>query len=229
MTHPGVLSIVLVLFALGYLCVPTVAADETGNDKIREHYQNEQLAVDGFRAYELHYVDKLDTLRFAIEVRPDVHFDIYILVDTEYNRYVQNQSFDPELALEDRRVTLRDSWEQPDWKRYHLVVDNRNNSRAGEAVANTSLTFDITLGYPWPRTVEDIFNGYIGWDFIIGVILGMLYVAGIVYVYLEVEKHRRDTYPWVALALVCSPLALLAWRIIGIDQKPPPLKDDRCR
>lgn len=206
---------------------PSAAAQAEGTDKIREHYRDETLPVGEYRDFRLSDLDKLDTIHISVRANASHTFDLYILEEDQYELYAQNQNFDAKLAQEDKRGWYSCSWEQPDYKRYLLVVDNRDNPRSSDAVANTTLVYDLRLEYPWPRTIEDIFNGHIGWEFIIGLAAGMLYVAGIIYVHLELERQLRDPLPWVALAVVCSPLAVVAWRFFGLHQKPPPTRQDR--
>ncbi len=226
MNHLGAFLIIVALCGTGCLLTPTAVAQDTEEGMIREHHYNEQLANDTYQTYALSsFVQRMETIKFSVDINGHAPFDLYILVEEELERYRQNRSFEPEWVIENE-YGAHGSWERPEWDRYYLVIDNRDNLREGDAVPNGTLTYDLHLEYPWERTIRDIFNGHIGWEFIFGLIAGMLYVAGIVYVYLDVERYRRDPVPWVAVALLCWPVALLAWRLLGLTQKPPPLDDD---
>ncbi len=113
----------------------------------------ETLGSGGYKEYDITGLsDSSEYLDFEVEVQGDNEIDIYILNNTEYSKYVNDDYFEP-VKLYERTLDRNFTWAQRDPGAHYLVIDNQDNARRDDAHPSGTLT------YMMQYNVEDYKDG----------------------------------------------------------------------
>ena len=160
-----------------------------------------------------------------IEVINNIPIDLYIVTKAEYEKYRNNQQFDPVLAIEGF-LNYESIWKKPDDQDYIFIIDNRDNKRTNDTIPSGNVTCNIEY---WNKTLQDereFFNA-------LGEVILVICSAGIVLVIIVVafyllKKKKSDTMVFQSPVgipprnYIQPPQRSSPWQYHQQPQYPPP-------
>lgn len=137
------------------------------------------------------FISKGNTVTVDVDCLSDSDIDVYILKDSEYDKYMENNTFSPEIAKENIKKTNFE-WKVPDSNSYYIVVDNRDNTRDTDAVPRMNVSVDINYSTNWGENlIEDAENFISNVCLMILIVIVIIAVVIILVIYLLVKKKKQ--------------------------------------
>lgn len=158
-------------------------------------YNDVEIERDNHEAYYLWlFISKGNTVTVDVTCNDDTLIDVYIMRDSEYDKYDGNysNSFTTMVAYE--KIKAKNfEWKVPDDDTYWIVIDNVDNSRTTDAVPRMNVTIDIEYDTDFGKELEEAVETicYI----IIAIIVIIVVVIIVVIVVMKKKKKQPPIQP----------------------------------
>ena len=167
----------------GYLCFLLILglplclqADEVAGDA---EYHYVRLDYEDHTVYTF-WIPSGKIPKVEFKLIKGANVDFYILVEEEYYKYVEDLSFSHVVAKENTR-RFDDGWGPYEDVEYYIVIDNKNNSRATDAVPEGRVFYDFEYSFE-----EHMDTDLLLWGFCLG---GTIFVAILMAVIERIPKR----------------------------------------
>lgn len=164
----------------------------------KETYRDLEIVNNDHWAEVIAEWDARDEYRFSVTEVNGLVLDVYIMRDSEYRRYKNDEDFFGTYTKENTNSTGDVEWTCTDDDRYYLVVDNRDNLHDEDAHADENVTVNIS----WVnRTEKKDHDDYRNWvvEEIIGTAVCcslIVVILGSIYYFMEVRPYRHSQTPY---------------------------------
>ena len=211
-----VLSFLAILGCLIILLPSTVSALES---------KDEFLAADEYQTYSMFLMGKDDKLNVTLRITNGGPGDLYVIKSAQLTNYDNGEDFLPAAFKENVNGEVTLTWTQPDDGMYYIVVDNWDNNRSSDAYSRSNMTYDINYDYT-SEDLDDLFAFLGGILIVMVVVMVIINILILVWIYKDAEKRGKSGIGWVIFALICGPIACIAWLLVrppelGLGGMPP--------